>query len=216
MFSWLAAFCIFVIMGGWYDRSASCYQLVLFFLVIFTFAWAVLVGACAAVALLARRRPCRWWSLLVVGAGRDPRTAWIVTACFAFLPFLNSIPVLVGEFSHFGGAEESLACGLVLVLCAVLSAAALGPARFQAVCSVFLPGTGHFLAGVPGGRLFAAAACILSIAAPMVLTSFGDSWTGNPEVGPLFESLIAAGFVFAATMLGLTAALHFRRRKFAR
>lgn len=76
------------------------------FLIIFTFAWAVLVGVSAAVVYLARRRPCRWWNLLVVGAGRDSRTAWIATACFAFLPFLNCVPVLVAEFSHLGGTVE--------------------------------------------------------------------------------------------------------------
>lgn len=213
MFSWLAAFCAFVIVGSGYDRSASCGWAVLGYQIIFALVWAMLVGACAVVALLARRWPCRWWSLLTVGAGRDSRTAWIATACFAFLPLLNSIPVLVLEFSHFGGAvEEGLAWGLILALCAGLSAAVLGPARVQAACSVLLPGAGHFLAGVPGGRLFAAAACVLSIAAPKVLYGFGNSWTGSPEVGTSLESSMAAGFVFAATTLGLAAALHFRRR----
>jgi hypothetical protein len=54
--------------------------------------------------------------------------------------------------------------GLILALCTALSAAALGPARVQAACSVLLPGAGHFLAGLPGGRPFAATAkvCIFA------------------------------------------------------
>lgn len=103
--------------------------------------------------------------------------------------------------------------GFLLAICVALTvAAATESARARTVCTVLLPGSGHFLSGVPGGWLFAAIACALSVAAPATLTGFDSVWAGDPEVESRIEGLMAVGFIFVAGALGLAAAVHFKRR----